>query len=209
MANGLDDVIDYFSGWVYHRKFRKWIDGVGYDLDIGREGGGLSFVSWRILPRENEACTLRIAVYPHVLQRIPPVIRWLPHSWKLQLRRQHQGNKYHLIWQIQSSQRYILLFDLLQSQSTLTSAIKARNKENRRVSGVIVDAKGDLDNLLRELSEAKNNLGFGIMVGVAILVMVFLSQQLMPTGYAWISFLVIIIGVFCVAPFNQRLEECS
>ena len=57
--------------------------------------------------------------------------------------------------------------------------------------------------------EAKNNLGFGIMVGVAILSIAFLNQQLMPAGYGWVSFIVIIIGVFCIAPFNQKLEECS
>ena len=38
-----------------------------------------SFVSWRITPVDAYASTLRIAVYPHVLQRIPVAIRWLPH----------------------------------------------------------------------------------------------------------------------------------
>jgi hypothetical protein len=24
--------------WVYERRFRQWIDGIGYDLEIGRRG---------------------------------------------------------------------------------------------------------------------------------------------------------------------------
>ena len=73
------DEVHYASGWVFERRFRRWLDGVGYDLEIGRPGGRTSFVSWRITPVDAYASTLRIAVYPHVLQRIPVAIRWLPH----------------------------------------------------------------------------------------------------------------------------------
>lgn len=73
------DEVHYISGWVYERRFRQWIEGVGYDLEIGRRGGGTSFVSWRILPDDNRSCTLRIVVYPHILQNVPVAIRWLPH----------------------------------------------------------------------------------------------------------------------------------
>jgi hypothetical protein len=52
---------------------------VGYDLDIGRTGGVSSFVSWRITPVNDEACILTIVVYPHLLQGVPVVVRWLPH----------------------------------------------------------------------------------------------------------------------------------
>ena len=44
------DEVHYLSGWVYERQFRQWIEGVGYDLEIGRRGGGQSWVSWRIAP---------------------------------------------------------------------------------------------------------------------------------------------------------------
>ena len=44
------DEVHYLSGWIFERRFCRWIDGVGYDLEIGRRGGGMSFVSWRILP---------------------------------------------------------------------------------------------------------------------------------------------------------------
>jgi hypothetical protein len=77
------DEIHYLSGWVFERRFCRWIDGVGYDLEIGARGGRMSFVSWRILPKARGESTLRIAVYPHVLQQVPVVIRWLPHRLRL------------------------------------------------------------------------------------------------------------------------------
>jgi len=73
------DEVHYLSGLVFERKFCQWIDGVGYDLEIGRQGGKSSFVSWRVAPVGSQECILRIAVYPHVLQSIPAAIRWLPH----------------------------------------------------------------------------------------------------------------------------------
>ena len=73
------DEVHYLSGLVFERRFRRWIDGVGYDLEIGRRGGRTSFVSWRILPSTPVESTLRIAVYPHILQQVPVAIRWLPH----------------------------------------------------------------------------------------------------------------------------------
>ncbi len=77
------DEVHYLSGWVFERRFCRWIDGVGYDLEIGRRGSGTSFVSWRILPKTRVESTLRIAVYPHVLQQLPVAIRWLPHRLRL------------------------------------------------------------------------------------------------------------------------------
>ena len=77
------DEVHYLSGWVFERRFLRWVDGVGYDLDIGRRGGKRSLVSWRISSPESHGCVLRIAVYPHVLQRVPVVIRWIPHTLRL------------------------------------------------------------------------------------------------------------------------------
>lgn len=73
------DEVHYLSGWVYERSFHRWIEGVGYDLEIGARGERTSFVSWRIEPVAGASCTLSIKVYPHVLQRVPVGIRWLPH----------------------------------------------------------------------------------------------------------------------------------
>ena len=76
------DTIHYLSGWVYERRFRNWIDGVGYDLEIGAGGGETSLVSWRIVPETGRACSLGIFVFPHVLQKIPVAVRWVPHlAW--------------------------------------------------------------------------------------------------------------------------------
>ena len=51
---------------------------------MGFDAGMLSveeypFVSWRILLVDNQNCSLRIAIYPHILQDIPIAVRWLPH----------------------------------------------------------------------------------------------------------------------------------
>ena len=73
------DEVHYLSGWVYERRFCRWIEGVGYDLEIGERGGRSSFVSWRITPARSGNCILRISVYPHTLQSVPVVMRWLPH----------------------------------------------------------------------------------------------------------------------------------
>ena len=73
------DEVHYLSGWIFERQFCHWIDGVGYDLEIGRHGGQKSFVSWRIMEHENRESVLRIAVYPHVFQNVPIVIRWIPY----------------------------------------------------------------------------------------------------------------------------------
>jgi hypothetical protein len=78
-GEGSRDEVHYLSGWIYVRRFCRWIEGVGYDLEIGRSGGGKSFVSWRIIPMDNQNCALRIAVYPHILQKTHLAIRWLPH----------------------------------------------------------------------------------------------------------------------------------
>ncbi len=78
-GEGSQDQIHYLSGWVLERRFVQWIDGVGYDLEIGRRGGRSSFVSWRIMPIGYQNCILRITIYPHVLQNLPVAIRWFPH----------------------------------------------------------------------------------------------------------------------------------
>jgi hypothetical protein len=77
------DEVHYLSGWVYERRFLRWLDGSGYDLEIGRQNGASSFVSWRITPTDERNCTLRITVFPHALQNIPVTVRWLPHILRL------------------------------------------------------------------------------------------------------------------------------
>ena len=81
---GSSDQIQYLSGLVLERKFRRWFDGIGYDLDIGPPGATqVAFVSWRILPRADMQCVLRISIYPEHLQRVPVALRWVPHLIRL------------------------------------------------------------------------------------------------------------------------------
>lgn len=81
---GSKDAIHYHSGWVLHRDFVNWIDGVGYDLTIGREGERKSFVSWRITEEQENVGKLHITIYPHIFQNIPIAIRWIPYVAKIQ-----------------------------------------------------------------------------------------------------------------------------
>jgi len=78
-GEGSRDEVHYLSGWVFERRFCRWIEGIGYDLEIGRRGGRSSFVSWRVLPGDDQGCRLRITVYPHALQTVSVSLRWLPH----------------------------------------------------------------------------------------------------------------------------------
>ena len=78
-GDGARDEIHYLSGLVLERKFSHWFDGAGYDLEIGKVGGPTSFVSWRITPIDKHQCSLKITVYPYVLQNFPSALRWLPY----------------------------------------------------------------------------------------------------------------------------------
>ncbi len=77
------DEVHYLSGWMYARRFLHWHEGAGYDLEIGRPGGGKSYVSWRITPVDESSCVLRITVYPNVLQNWPTPLRWFPYVLRL------------------------------------------------------------------------------------------------------------------------------
>jgi hypothetical protein len=77
------DEVHYLSGWVYERRFLRWHDGIGYDLEIGRRGGSTSSVSWRITPVDENSCVLRITVYPDILQNWPTAVRWIPYLLRL------------------------------------------------------------------------------------------------------------------------------
>ena len=76
---GAKDIIQYYSGWILIREFVTWMDGIGYDLWIGRKEGSKSYVSWRITPEQENTSNLRITIYPYALQNFPVLIRWIPH----------------------------------------------------------------------------------------------------------------------------------
>lgn len=77
------DEIRYLSGLVLERRFARWIEGVGYDLEVLRRGDGMSFVSWRIAPKPNGESELRITLYPYLLLAWPVVLRWFPHRLRV------------------------------------------------------------------------------------------------------------------------------
>jgi hypothetical protein len=60
------------------RRFVNWSDDVGYDLEIGRQGGRQSFVSWRLKAISDDQYVFRITIFPHVLQDLPDLFRWIP-----------------------------------------------------------------------------------------------------------------------------------
>jgi hypothetical protein len=76
---GSRDQVHYLNGLVFERRFCRWIEGVGYDLEIGLRQAKTSFVSWRVSSTAQHQSSLEITVYPHVLQQIPVPLRWAPH----------------------------------------------------------------------------------------------------------------------------------
>ena len=82
-GKGSSDSVYYYSGWVYHRRFTGWFDGVGYDLQIGRKKESQSRVSWRIHKITDSEGELTITVFPQTLQQLSVMIRWLPHFVRL------------------------------------------------------------------------------------------------------------------------------
>ena len=65
------DQIRYRSGWAYDRRFTSWIDGVGYDLEIGAVNEPTSRVSWRLEQRSDDITDLTISLWPRVVVDIP------------------------------------------------------------------------------------------------------------------------------------------
>jgi len=70
------DEVHYRSGWVYQRSFSDWIEGAGYDLDIGADGEPTSHVTWRISTHTGGVCRLTISVWPRAITPIPG-LNWL------------------------------------------------------------------------------------------------------------------------------------
>ncbi|MEE9466269.1 MAG: hypothetical protein V3W14_11945 [Candidatus Neomarinimicrobiota bacterium] len=73
------DQVHYLNGLVYERRFCRWIEGIGYDLNIGKPDGPTSFVSWRLQPADVRHTNLHIAVYPYFYQDRSIAMRLIPH----------------------------------------------------------------------------------------------------------------------------------
>jgi hypothetical protein len=71
------DWVKYYNGLEFKRVFTNWIDGIGYDLLIGKKDGKQSKVVWRILNYDNSLSELNITIYPHNLNKYPNFVKSL------------------------------------------------------------------------------------------------------------------------------------
>lgn len=78
-GSGSYDEIHYFNGFVLARRFTGWYEDVGYDVEVGREGGKTSVVAWRIRQIKERRTSIAITIFPHAVQHVPVVFRWIPH----------------------------------------------------------------------------------------------------------------------------------
>lgn len=69
------DYVIYYSGLKYQRIFTDWIDGVGYDLVIGRRNGKKSKVIWRISNTNGSSSELKITIFPYDISNYSKVLR--------------------------------------------------------------------------------------------------------------------------------------
>lgn len=73
---GSCDEVVYYSGLIYQRDFIKWLEGVGYDLEIGPNPPSKSAkVSWRLAEKEENLTELSIAVTPYLKIGVPEAKR--------------------------------------------------------------------------------------------------------------------------------------
>ena len=82
-GRGSRDEVHYLSGWIFERHLHTWLDGEGYELEIGRHGGSKSEVCWRITPIDAGRARLTITVYPSFFEGRPTLLRWLAHRLKV------------------------------------------------------------------------------------------------------------------------------
>ncbi|MCP4203588.1 MAG: hypothetical protein GY769_16840 [bacterium] len=73
------DAIHYYSGLVLERHFTRWVDSVGYDLELFQERRPRATVTWRLSPVDPHSSLLRITVKPDIPHGWPVAVRWLPH----------------------------------------------------------------------------------------------------------------------------------
>jgi hypothetical protein len=71
------DAVIYYSGLVLERTVTHW-ENEKIDLQVGRPGGQLSGVKWRLQPRGNDETELTITIEPNIIQTVPWPLRMLP-----------------------------------------------------------------------------------------------------------------------------------
>ena len=63
---GAHDSITYYSGRKYRRDFVGWIEGVGYDIEVGAFPNVTSRVQWRVLAASPVSSAISIEVFPFI-----------------------------------------------------------------------------------------------------------------------------------------------
>ena len=76
-TKGLSDVITYLNGVTFTRESTAWMDGVGYDLKVGKAAEPKNEVAWRIEVVSTTSCKLSISVTPRAVEKLPKWVRGL------------------------------------------------------------------------------------------------------------------------------------
>ena len=68
---GAKDTLTYYSGVHYQRDFVTWIEGVGYDIEVGPPPDKTARVLWRIKALSEQRSELMIGVLPYLKSDLP------------------------------------------------------------------------------------------------------------------------------------------
>lgn len=82
-GTGSKDKITYYNGITFDREIVDWIEGTGFDLDVGENGIVNGKAVWRITPIDDNNCNLDVTTYLRVLDKFPLPIRWTLHHLKV------------------------------------------------------------------------------------------------------------------------------
>lgn len=63
---GAKDTVTYYSGVHYERDFVTWIEGVGFDIEVGPPSRKTARVEWRITAQSERQSELAISVIPYL-----------------------------------------------------------------------------------------------------------------------------------------------
>ena len=68
---GAKDTLTYYSGVHYQRDFVTWVEGVGYDIEVGPPPDKTARVLWRIKALSEQRSELMIKVTPYLKSNLP------------------------------------------------------------------------------------------------------------------------------------------
>ncbi|GLS84308.1 SRPBCC family protein [Paraferrimonas haliotis] len=80
---GSKDHLLYNSGFEFTREVVNWLEGEGYDLKVTENGKRENKAIWRIIPIDENHCTLRITGRVEFIKSWPFPIRWFLIKFKM------------------------------------------------------------------------------------------------------------------------------